>query len=99
MCLNFCSDFAASVSVSNHGGGVVGCGLQLVCVSGFDLVAQGSSLTVGNSRMARGRCAALVGSSLDHHARKACLLQLPIDQRGVVIAVRRSSQKAWWIVR
>src|SRR4030081_1506151 len=99
VCLNFCGNLAASMSVRNLGRGVVGCGLQLVWVSGFDLVAKGSSLAVGNSRMTRGGCVALVGSSLDHHARKACLLQLTIDQRGVVIAMRRSRQKSWWIVR
>src|SRR5258708_5706119 len=99
VCLNFCSNLAASMSVRNLGRGVVGCGLQLVCVSGFDLVSKGSSLAVGNSWMARGGCAALIGSSLDHHARKACLLQLTMDHRGVVIAMRRPSQKAWWVAR
>src|SRR5258708_22823177 len=49
--------------------------------------------------MARGGCAALIGSSLDHRARKACLLQLTMDHRGVVIAMRRPSQKAWWVAR
>jgi hypothetical protein len=95
----FLQQLAASMSVRNLGRGVVGCGLQLVSVSGFDLVAEGSSLAVGNSRMARGGCAALIGSSLDYHARKACLLQLTMAQRGVVIAMRRASQKAWWIAR
>ncbi len=85
------------MSIRNPGRGVVGCGLQLACVPGFDLVAQGSSLTICNSRMARGGCAALIGSGLDYHPRKACLLQLTTDQRGVVIAVRRASQKAWRI--
>src|SRR5450830_850974 len=49
--------------------------------------------------MARRGCAALFGSSLNHHAGEACLLQLTTDQRGVVIAVRRPCQKAWRIVR
>src|SRR4029077_2220066 len=47
--------------------------------------------------MARRGCAALLGSSLNHHAGEACLLQLTTDQRGVVIAVRRACQKAWRI--
>jgi len=93
VCLNFCSNLAASMSVRNLGRGVVGCGLQLVCVSGFDLVTEGSSLAVGNGRMARRGGAALIGSSLDYHARKAGFLQLTMDQRGVVIAMRRASQK------
>ena len=50
--LNFCSNLAASVFVRNHGRGAVRCGLQLVRGSGFDLVAQRGSLTIGNSRMA-----------------------------------------------
>src|SRR5579863_672774 len=49
--------------------------------------------------MARRGCVALLGSSFDRHAGEACLLQLTIDQRGVVIAVRRACQKAWRIVR
>src|SRR5215475_2259870 len=49
--------------------------------------------------MARRGCAALLGSSLYHHAAEACLLQLTTDQRGVVIAVRRACQKAWRIAR
>ena len=43
-------------------------GFQLASISGFDLVAQRGSLTVGNGRMARRGCAALPGSGLDHHA-------------------------------
>jgi hypothetical protein len=39
MCLNFRSNLAASVSLRDLGGGVVGCCLQLICISGFDLVA------------------------------------------------------------
>src|SRR5262245_64986921 len=49
--------------------------------------------------MARRRCATLLGSSLNHHAGEACLLQLTTDQHGVVIAVRRAYQKAWRIAR
>src|SRR2546421_9906659 len=49
--------------------------------------------------MAGRRCTALLSSSLDYHPRKTCLLQLTMDQRGVVIAVRRPSQKTWWIAR
>src|SRR5712675_354472 len=97
--LNFGSNRAISVSVRDHGRGVVGCSFQLVCVSGFDLVAQWGSLTVGNSRMARRGRSALLGSSLDHYAGEACLLQLNTDKRCVVIAVRRGCQKAWRIVR
>jgi hypothetical protein len=39
VCLNFGSNLAASVSARDLGGGVVGCGLEFACVSGFDLVA------------------------------------------------------------
>jgi hypothetical protein len=37
--LNFGSNLATSVSVRDLGRGVVGCSLQLTCISGFDLVA------------------------------------------------------------
>src|SRR6266403_213022 len=97
--LNFCSNLTASMSIRNSGGCLIGCNLQPGCVPGFDLVAQGGSLTVRNSWMARGGRAALIGFRLDYHAREAGLLQLTTDQRGVVIAVRRASQKAWWIAR
>src|SRR6185437_4511484 len=49
--------------------------------------------------MARRRCAALIGPGLNSYLRKACLFQLAMDQVEVVIAVRRASQKAWWIAR
>src|ERR1039458_146520 len=39
VCLNFGSNFAASVSVRDLRRGVVSCGLQLSCISCFDLVA------------------------------------------------------------
>ncbi len=39
VCLNFGRDFAASVSVCDLGGGVVGRSLQFVRIPGFDLVA------------------------------------------------------------
>ena len=39
VCLNFGSNLAASVYVRDLGRGVVGCGLKLACISGFDLVA------------------------------------------------------------
>src|SRR5262245_56778419 len=49
--------------------------------------------------MARRGCAALLGSSLNHHIGEARVLQLTTDQRGIVIAVRRACQEAWRIVR
>ena len=93
------SNLAASVSVRDPGCGVARGFLQPVGVSGFNLVSQGSSLAVSNSRMTRSGCSALIGSRLDGHARKACFLQLTADQPGIVIAVRRASQKARWIAR
>ena len=65
----------------------------------FDLVAQRSSLAVGNSRMTRRGCATLLRSGFDRHAGKACLLQLTTDQGSVVIAVGRACQKAGRIIR
>jgi hypothetical protein len=39
VCLYFGSNPTTSVYVRNLGRGVVGCGLELACISGFDLVA------------------------------------------------------------
>src|ERR1700675_2327286 len=47
--------------------------------------------------MARREGAALLGSRLDHHTGEVYPLQFTMDQRGVVIAVRRACQKAWRI--
>src|SRR6266567_4228473 len=66
--LNFCSNLAASMAIRDLGRCVVGCDLQLALVPGFDLIAQGSSLTVCNGRMPRRGCAALIGPGLDYHA-------------------------------
>jgi hypothetical protein len=39
MSLNFGRNLASSVPIRNHGGGMIGCRVQLACISGFDLIA------------------------------------------------------------
>jgi hypothetical protein len=37
--LDFGRNLASSVPIRNHGRGMIGCSLQLVCISGFNLIA------------------------------------------------------------
>jgi hypothetical protein len=39
MGLNFGRNLAFSVPIRNHGRGMIGCRVQLGCISGFDLIA------------------------------------------------------------
>ena len=39
MGLNFGRNLAFSVPIRNHGRGMIGCRVQLACISGFDLIA------------------------------------------------------------
>jgi len=50
VCLDPGSDHTAAVPVCDPRRSVVGCGLELACVSGFDLIAEWGSLAVGKSR-------------------------------------------------
>ena len=98
VCLNFSSNLTVAMSVRNRGRGVVGCSLQFSRVSGLDFIAKRGSLAIGNGRMARRGCATLFGFSFDRHTRETGLLQLAANQRRVVVAVRRTRQKAWRII-
>src|SRR5262249_46879146 len=99
VCLNFGSNLAAAMSVGNRRCGIIGCSFEFSCVSGLDFVAQRSSLTISNGRKARRGCMTLFGSRLDHYTGETCVLQLATDQCRIVVAVRRTCQKARRVVR
>jgi hypothetical protein len=96
--LNFCGNLAAAVFVGNRGSGVIACKLQFSRISGLDLVAKQSTLTIGNGRNSRCGRAALFGFRLDFHTRETCLLQLAPDQGCIVLTVRRARQEARRII-
>lgn len=88
MCLNFSSNFAATVSGFDCGGDIVGRSLQPLRFSGFDFVTKQSSLTISDGRKTRRRCPALLGPRFNHNFGETSLLEIAANPIHIVIAMR-----------